>query len=125
MRGSVEFSTNVTVDDRDPVVLTNQDHFSHRGKPFRTEQWRAVGNTYGDDIGTWSWYRSGKILKNDGTPRADGAGATSYVKFDDVPGYVLRAVLKEIERRARAAHAEIDHWVQRARDQVTAVEAPA
>jgi hypothetical protein len=122
MRGIVEFSVNFEVDDRDPVVLINTDRFAHRGKRFRTTHFRAMGNTYGDDIGEWSWYRYGVILKDNGEPRKDGLTASAHIKSSDVPGYVQRALSKEIERRAKLAHEEIDAWVQAAKDQVTDTE---
>jgi hypothetical protein len=124
MRGSVEFQTFFKIEDREPVVLTVTER-SHHGKQYRTTHYSVLGETYGIAEGSWTWRRIGVVLREDGEPRKDAVQSSVLVQADDVPGYALRALTKEIERRAVEAHAEIDRWVQAARDQVTAVEVSA
>jgi hypothetical protein len=122
MRGIIEFSVNFQVDDRDPVVLTNTEYSAHRGKRFRTTHFYATGDTYGAPVGDWTWWRCGVVLKDNGEPRKDGAEASKHLKPSEVPGYAQRALAKEVERRAKLAHDEIDAWVQAAKDEVTKIE---
>jgi hypothetical protein len=130
---TIEFSMVFGVADRNPQVLHNEDGWTHKGKLFRTEEYRAVPDA--DDVvrqddGTWvhvnvtrwRWARSGPILNADGNPRKDNARAMVWVKPSEVPGYAQRALLKEIERRAKWAQDEIALWVQAAKDQVTDTE---
>ena len=121
MRGEVTFGVNFSIEDRNPSVFTNSDSFTHKGKQFRTTHYRASGETWGALEGTWQWYRSGPILKDDGEPRKDGAAASRRIKATDVPLYARQALHAELVERAAAAHAEIDDWVQRAAEMAETV----